>query len=161
MLLLCEERAPHQGKKKIWKHKISFTKRLDNVCLVRVAEGYLLLLASTGNLHLNGASLSFLLSWESKFRGDVIKTAEGFSSCCLKHNLSFIFFNNCFVFIKSELHSLRAGVSREMEQEGGDLSITLGCKASVGPSLDPSKHHPSGQAGKNPPGSSSHLILGI
>lgn len=131
-------------------------KRLDNVCLLGVAEGYLLLLASTGNLHLNGAPLSFLLSRESKFkgerdrRGDVIKTAEGFSSCCLKHNLSFIFFNNRFVYIKSELHSPRTGVSRKIEKEGGDLSVMLGCKASVGSSLDPTNIIPLGQAGKNP-----------
>lgn len=52
-------------KKKIKKHKLSFTKRLDSVCLIGAAEGYLLLLANVWNLHLNGASLSFLLSAES------------------------------------------------------------------------------------------------
>lgn len=52
-------------KKKIKNHKLSSTKRLDNVCLISAAEGYLLLLANIRNLHLNGASLSFLLSTES------------------------------------------------------------------------------------------------
>lgn len=46
---------------------------------------------------------------ERRGRGDVIKTAQGFSFCCLKCSLPFLFFNNCFVYIKAEWQSLGGG----------------------------------------------------
>lgn len=62
---------------------------------------------------------------ERRGRGDVIKTAQGFSFCCLKCSLPFLFFNNCFVYINQNGSLWEGEVSREPGNAASLLELSL------------------------------------